>query len=229
MQEVCSTPVSAFGMNKCGTFGLMNTRSLCLRKIGCELVVPADGRLTYTVRLTPGSTREIPPGVISPGTAESWTALQVLPEYAVKEGSGWEVRVRPVRSRAPERNWKSGGIAVCRDERTYFLFSFCEAPGVNGRRVLELKQQKAGRWGAVDGIAPGEHRAEFRWEYGTDYRMSIAVSAQAVTGILHTLDGAKVARVTVPRTGEGEAVASGNAALYVSGLQIFFSDMKPLR
>ena len=75
-----------------------------------------------------------------------------------------------------------------------------------------MKQQKDGRWGAADGIAPGEHRSDFRWEYGTDYRMSIAVSRTAVTGTLRTMDGNEAAKITVPRT-PGEAVTSGRAAL----------------
>ena len=186
--------------------------------------MPADGRLISTVHLVPGSTQEIPAGVISPGSAEKWAATHELPEFALEGEFTFECKVRPVRSRAPEKVWKSGGVAVCRDERNYFLFSFCEAPAASGgRRFLELKQQKDGRWGAADGIAPGEHRSDFRWEYGTDYRMSIAVSRTAVTGTLRTMDGNEAAKITVPRT-PGEAVTSGRAALRVSGLQIYFSE-----
>lgn len=194
------------------------------RIVAYEQAVPADGRLISTVHLVPGSTQEIPAGVISPGSAEKWAATHELPEFALEGEFTFECKVRPVRSRAPEKVWKNGGVAVCRDERNYFLFSFCEAPAASGgRRFLELKQQKDGRWGAADGIAPGEHRSDFRWEYGTDYRMSIAVSGTAVTGTLRTMDGNEAAKITVPRT-PGEAVTSGRAALRVSGLQIYFSE-----
>lgn len=169
------------------------------RIVAYEQAVPADGRLISTVHLVPGSTQEIPAGVISPGSAEKWAATHELPEFALEGEFTFECKVRPVRSRAPEKVWKNGGVAVCRDERNYFLFSFCEAPAASGgRRFLELKQQKDGRWGAADGIAPGEHRSDFRWEYGTDYRMSIAVSRTAVTGTLRTMDGNEAAKITVP-------------------------------
>ena len=90
----------------------------------------------------------------------------------------------PVRSRAPKDKWKNGGIAIYRDWRNYFLFSFCESPEPKNEHFLELKQQKNGRWGAVDGIQSGEHRAAFNWQYGTDYRMPLAVSGRELTGIL---------------------------------------------
>lgn len=121
------------------------------------------------------------------------------------------MNARCVRSGAALRR-KSGKTAASPSAATNGITSFSPSAkpraASGGRRFLELKQQKDGRWGAADGIAPGEHRSDFRWEYGTDYRMSIAVSRTAVTGTLRTMDGNEAAKITVPRT-QGEAVTSG--------------------
>ena len=74
-------------------------------------------------------------------------------------------------------------------QRSPFLFlirsaSILKSPEPKNEHFLELKQQKNGRWGAVDGIQSGEHRATFNWRYGTDYRMPLAVSGRELTGIL---------------------------------------------
>ena len=196
------------------------------RIVACEQKIPRSGRLTCTVRLTPGSAFEIPAGVISPESDREWDDTRQLTEFALNEDFELECRVRPVRSRAPEGSWKSGGLAVFRDRQNYFLFSFCESPGPEKRRFLELKQMKNGRWGATDGIQSGGHRADFRWEYGSDYRMSLSVSKECVSGILRTADGTEVAKIAVRRSADGEAVTTGRGALRVSGLQLFFSEIR---
>lgn len=194
--------------------------------VAYEQKIPQDGRLTGTMRLTPGSTDETPSGAMSPGSAQKWNATQELPEFELAGEFELECRVRPVRNRAPKDKWKNGGIAIYRDWQNYFLFSFGESPEPEARHFLELKQQKNGRWGASDGIQPGEHNAPFNWQYGIDYRMTLSVSGREITGVLRSMDGRELARIVVPRTAGSDAVTSGRGALRVSGLQLLFSGLK---
>lgn len=91
------------------------------RIVAYEQAVPADGRLISTVHLVPGSTQEIPAGVISPGSAEKWRRRTSCLSLRWRGNS--RLNARCVRSGAALRR-KSGKAAASPSAATNGITSF---------------------------------------------------------------------------------------------------------
>ncbi len=193
--------------------------------VAFEQTVPANGRLSYTVRLLP----VVPPGkrpadLVVLGENKQPREERVQPYQQSARPFGVAARIRMLRKFAPDNAWKSCGIGLQQDANNQLMLSFCESPADSGsRHFLELRYRRNGQWVAPAGSQVDAYRDNFNWKYGEEYQLGITVSDTAVVGLLKAADGKVLAEITIPGRPE-EKLNNGKFIRFQNGVRVEFTD-----
>ncbi len=193
--------------------------------VAFEQAVPASGRLSYTVRLSPvGPPADRPEGLVVLGEKQQPREEQNRGIQASGKPFIVAARIKMLRNFAPPASWKGCGIGLRSDSQNQVLLSFCESPADSGsRHFLELRYRKDGRWITPPGSKFDAARNDFNWKIGETYELSLSVDGNQAVGLLKTADGAELAKLAIPLRAE-DGFTPAISSWFQNGIKTEFLD-----
>ena len=126
--------------------------------------------------------------------------------------------------------WALAGVAIRHDDANFWHLALVASPAAEGgRRYAELSEACQGAWNA-QGTGPtalrrtADEGADFAWQLGQPYRMSIRLSPDGIEGTVTTMDGKLLRRIGYAFDAGKPAARSGRPALDAALLSSWFDD-----